>query len=143
MSFCKFTTDKIVRRLRWVMLGVILFDNLNTLIGQPDSYWQHPETVQEGNHLTHWFISRGPACFCLYELAYMAAIFILVSIVPRCAALIIIFAFIFGHYYGASTWLAHRWQLGTTGTVIYGIILAAIIVRTAFPPPDKPDGKTS
>ena|GEM_PF-2838762 len=30
-----------------------------------------------------------------------------------------------------------------TGTVIYGIILAAIIVRTAFPPPDKPDAKTS
>lgn len=137
MLFFKFTTDKIVKRLRWVMLGAILFDNINTLVGQPSSYWQHPETVQEGNHLTHFFISRGYMCFCLYELGYMAATFLLASIVPRQLALVVIFAFILGHYYGASTWLAHRWHLGTQGTVIYGIILAAIVVRLAFPPPSK------
>jgi len=129
----KFTTDIVVKRLRWVMLGAILFDNINTLVGQPSSYWQHPETVQEGNHLTHWFISRGCMSFCLYELAYMAGTFLLVSIIPRRLALVVILAFIFGHYYGASTWLAHRWHLGTQGTVIYAIILAAIVVLAAFP----------
>jgi hypothetical protein len=137
MSYLEFTSDTVVKRLRWVMFGVILFDNINTLFGQPSSYWQHPETVQEGNHLTHFFISRGYMCFCLYELAYMAATFLLVSIVPRQLALVVIFAFIFGHYYGASTWLAHRWHLGTQGTVIYGIILAASVVRLAFPQPRK------
>ena len=142
MPLFKFTTDKIVKRLRWVMLGVILFDNINTLVGQPSSYWQHPETVQEGNHLTHFFISRGFMPFCLYELVYMAAAFLLASIAPRRLALVIILAFIFGHYYGASTWLAHRWHLGTAGTVIYGTILAVILVRSAFPPQSKPDAKS-
>lgn len=143
MPFFKFTTDKIVRRLRWVMLGVILFDNINTLAGQPGIYWQHPETVQEGNHLTHFFISRGWMFFCLYEVAYMAGIFLLASIVPRPLALVVMFAFIFGHYYGASTWLADRWHLGTQGTVIYGIILAAIVVWVAFPPPGKTKTESS
>ncbi len=44
----------------------------------------------------------------------------------------IILAFIFGHYYGASTWLAHRWHLGTTGTVLYAIVLAVILVLSVF-----------
>ena len=134
MPFLKFTTDKTVSRLRWLMLGVILFDNINTLAGQPGIYWQHPETVQEGNHLTHFFISRGWMLFCLYEVGYMAGTFFLASIVPRPLALVVMFAFIFGHYYGASTWLADRWHFGTQGTVIYGIILAVAVVWLAFPP---------
>jgi hypothetical protein len=142
MSFFRFTTDKTVQRLRWVMLGVILFDNINTLFGQSSNYWQHPETVQEGNHLTHLFISRGYIPFCLYELVYMAAAFLLASVAPRQLALVIILAFIFGHYYGASTWLAHRWHLGTEGTVIYGILLAVVLVLSALPPPTKPDVTT-
>ena len=116
------------------MLGVILFDNINTLVGQPASYWAHPDTAQEGNRLTHWFISRGYVSFGLYELAYMIVAFVLASILPRRLALTIIFAFVLGHYYGASTWLADRWHLGTQGTVIYGIVLAATVVWLAFPP---------
>jgi hypothetical protein len=81
-------------------------------------------------------------CFCLYELGYMAATFVLASIVPRQLGLVVILAFILGHYYGASTWLAHRWHFGTQGTVIYGIILAAIVVRLAFPPPSKPNAES-
>lgn len=128
-----FTTDKIVKRLCWLMICVILFDNFNTLAGQSSNYWQHPETVQEGNHLTHFFISRGYMWFCLYELVYMAAAFVLASVLPRKLALVVIFAFIFGHYCGASTWLADRWHLGTQGTVVYAIILSVILVLLAFP----------
>jgi hypothetical protein len=134
MRFFKFTTDVIVKRLRWVMVCVMLFDNLNTLLGQSSNYWRHPETVDEGNHLTHFFISRGYMSFCLYELAYMALAFLLVSLVQRQFALVIIFAFILGHYYGASTWLYDRWHFGTQGPIIYGIILGVILVLLAFPP---------
>jgi hypothetical protein len=141
MPFFKFTNDKIVKRLRWVMVCVILFDNINTLLGQPSEYWQHPEIANEGNHLTHIFIARGYMSFCLYTLAYVAVAFLLASTLPRKSGLIVILGFIFGHYYGGSTWLAYRWHLGTAGTVIYGIILAAILVLLAFPSPSKSDTK--
>jgi len=48
MSLIKFTTDQTVRRLRWVMGGALLFDTLNTLLGQPSTYWQHPAAANEG-----------------------------------------------------------------------------------------------
>jgi hypothetical protein len=137
MSLFTFTTDKIVKRLRWIMVGTIVFDDLNTLLGQPARYWQHPEVADEGNHLTHFFISRGWMCFCLYELVYIAAAFLFVSIVPRRLGLIVTFAFILGHYFGASTWLAHRWHFGTAGTVVYGIVLSAVLVLSAFPQSNK------
>ena len=133
MPSFKLSTDQTVKRLRWLMLAVILFDNLNTLFGQSSGYWQHPETVQEGNRLTHIFISRGWVPFCLYEVVYMAVAFFLASLPLRRVALVVSMSFILGHYYGASTWLAHRWQLGTTGTVIYGILLAVVFVGLAFP----------
>ena len=127
------STDRVVRRLRWVMLGTILFDNLCTLFGQSSNYWQHPETVQEGNHLTHYFISRGWVPFCLYEVVYMGVAFLLASLTLRRVALTISLSFILGHYFGASTWLADRWRLGTAGTVYYAIILSVILVMVAFP----------
>jgi hypothetical protein len=129
----KFTTDKTAKRLRWLAVCVITFDNLNTLLGQPSEYWQHPETVQEGNHLTHFFISRGYFVFGLYELIYTAGAFVLASLSPKQFAVAVSLAFIFGHYYGASTWLAHRWHLGTAGTVAYGIVLSVVIVLLIFP----------
>src|ERR1700722_20158636 len=106
MNTClKLTTDKIVKRLRWVMVGAIVFDDINTLLGQPSNYWQHPEIADEGNHLTHYFISRGYMCFYLYELVYIAVAFLLASILPRQLALIVAFSFILRQYFRASTWL--------------------------------------
>ena len=138
MSLLTLTTDKVSRRLRWLMVCVVTFDNLNTLFGQSSNYWQHPETVQEGNQLTHFFIKQGWLVFCLYELVYTAVAFLLASLSPRQLALTISFAFIFGHYYGASTWLAHRWHFGTAGTVVYGIVLSATIVLLIFRPVGSP-----
>jgi len=37
MRFFKLTTDRIVKRLRWVMVGTILFDDFITILGQPNT----------------------------------------------------------------------------------------------------------
>ena len=137
----KFTTDRIVRRLRWIMMAVILFDMINTLLGQPGSYWHHPFNVDEGNHLSRFFMTRGYLVFCIYDLAYLTVAFLMASMLPRRVALIVIFAFILGHYFGASTWLNNRWNFGTHGVVIYGIILAMILVRAAFPEESEPSAE--
>src|SRR5580658_5927655 len=131
MTFFKPTADRIVRRLRWVMVGAMLFDKLNTLLGQPSSYWQHPATANEGDTFFHFFLSRGLPVYLLFSLVYILVIFFLVSVVPRRIGLVVVFAFILGHFLGASTWLAYHWHFGVTGPIVYGIILSVFIVLSA------------
>jgi hypothetical protein len=133
----KFTTDSSVKKLRWVMVGVTIFDKILTLLGQPGTYWHHPGTANEGNAFFRFFMTKGFSTYLVFELFYILAIFLLVSIIPRRLALVSIFAFIFGHYFGASTWLVFRWHIGITGPIIYGIILGVVFVGLGFPTPDK------
>jgi hypothetical protein len=133
MAVFKRTTDKVVKRLRWVMVGAMLFDKANTILGQPADYWQHPAAAEEGNPFFHFFLSRGLPVFLVFSLVYIVGLFLLVSVVPRKCGLIIMFAFILCHFLGASTWLAYRWHLGIAGPIVYGIILSVFIVVSAFP----------
>ena len=121
------------------MVGAMLFDKLNTVVGQPSTYWQQPETVNEGNPFFRYFLAHGLPVYVLFSLVYVSLIFVLVSLVPRRLALMVIFAFIFSHYYGASTWLYRHWHFGVSGPIIYGLVLAGCIVFLAFPRPPKPN----
>jgi hypothetical protein len=139
MQLFKCTTDKTVKRLRWVMVCVILFDILNTLLGQPSSYWQHPETAREGNYLFRFIMTQGYVFDCIFKLTFMAVAFLLASLLPKRPGLVVIFSFILCHYYGASTWLKGHWHFGAKGPIIYGIVLGVILVLSAFPSEAKPD----
>jgi len=119
------------------MVGAMIFDKLNTLLGQPGAYWHHPEAANEGNAFFHLFLSRGLPTYLIFSLVYISVILLLVSIIPRRLALVSIFAFILGHYFGASTWLSYHWHFGVTGPIIYGIVLGVVFVRSAFPAPGK------
>lgn len=137
-----FTGDPIVQRLRWVMIAVMLFSIFNTLCGQPQSFWQHPETAIRGdglsihdqtNHTFEFFLGNGWQVYLLACAVYLSAAFLIVSILPRTAALTVIFAFVFSHYFGASNWLVVRWHRGMAGPPIYGIVLGVIVAFLAFP----------
>ncbi len=129
-------TDQIIKRLRWVMLGPMLLDMINTLVGQPASYWLHPETVHEANEISRFFLIRGWYAYVFWDIFYFSGIFLLVSILPRRLALICIFIFILIHFVGTSNWLFYEWRMGMETPVIFGIILSVIIVMLAFPTPD-------
>jgi len=148
MQFIKFTDDPIVKRLRWVMMGAMLFSVFNTLSGQPQSFWQHPETAIRGdglsifdktNHTFDFFLGHGWQAYLLASLVYLAGTFLIVSVLPRMAALIAIVSFIFACFYDGSNWLAVRWHLGVRGPIFYSVALAVIVVLSAFPDPDTPD----
>jgi hypothetical protein len=68
----------------------------------------------------------------LYELFYLALAFLLVSTLSSTPALIALFAYLFGHFYGTSTWLFFHWKLGMEAPVAYGVLLSAILVLLAF-----------
>lgn len=128
MRLCRLSTDVFVGRLRWVIMCVLLSDTIHTLLGQPDSYWQHPATAKENNRFICFVIIQGCWPFILWSLLYLAGVFVVVSILPRRFALVTLLCFIFAHYFGASSWLVYHWGYGTKGPVIYGIILAAVLV---------------
>jgi hypothetical protein len=142
MPLFKFTTDQIVKRLRWVMIAAIIFSVGNTLVGQPENFWYHPETAIRGdglsiynttNHTFDFYLGLGWQAYLMTSLIYLLGVFLFVTILPRRAALIAIFSFIFGHFLGATNWLATHWHLGTNSSSIYAIVLVPVIVFSAFP----------
>jgi hypothetical protein len=122
---------QIIKRLRWVIIGVMLIDPIVTLIGEPSSYWLHPQTVHEGNSFWRWFMMRGWSTYVLADLVYCVAAFWLASKLPRFFAALTIFAFTLGHFLGASNWFFYDWRLGMATPVLYGILLSGILVMTA------------
>jgi integral membrane sensor domain MASE1 len=56
-----------------------------------------------------------------------------VSVLPRMSALICIFAFLFGHVRGLSTWMFYRWRMGMESPVACGVLVSVAIVILAFP----------
>jgi hypothetical protein len=135
MLFIKFTTDKSVKRLRWLIACVIFVDAAVTLLGQSGTYWRNPQTALEGDPFFYQYLSRGYLPFCLAMLVYVTFAFSVVSIMPRRVALVLIFAYIFAHYFGAESWLMLRWKPGGVGLLIYSILLGAAVVVFAFPAP--------
>ncbi len=142
MPLFKFATDPITKRLRWVMIGSILFSVVNTLVGQPANFWHHPETAIRGdglsiynptNHTFYFCLGFGWSAYLATSLIYLSGAFLFVSLLPRRAALVAIFSFIFGHFFGATNWLATRWHLGTNASSIYALVLVPVIVFSAFP----------
>jgi hypothetical protein len=124
--------DRMLRRLRWVMIGVMIIDPIVTLIGEPASYWTHPETVHEGNAFWRWFMARGWSDYVLMDLLYCMAALWLASNLPRFPAVLSLFAFTFGHFIGVSNWFFYDWRFGMETPVLYGILLSGILVWTAF-----------
>lgn len=121
------------------MLAVIFFDMSITLIGQPTSYWSNPSTVREENELYHLIMSKGVGTLMLTDLVYLTGSFLLVTFLPVRLAAALLFALIFGHFFGGSTWLCFHFKLGVTGIVIYGILLSAVIVEVILRSGQKRD----
>src|SRR5438128_1443780 len=128
MKLPRLTKDCLTKRLRWVMVCVILSDTFATLLGQPKSYWQHPATASEYNRFMRLFVAQGCWPFLFWSLLYVAGALLVVSILPRRFALMGLFSYILCHYFGASTWWVYHWGYGMQASIIYGIILAVVLV---------------
>ena len=125
-------SDRIIKRLRWVMLGAMLLDFAVTLAGQPGSFWSHPETMRESNHLVRLFLGRGWQGYFLFDLVVISGTFLLASILPRTIALIWVFSATLGGFIGSSNWSFYDWRMGMETPVGYGMVLSIAIVALAF-----------
>ena len=137
----------LIRRLRWVMMGVILFDIVITLLGQPASYWTDPSMVREENQWFHFIMSQGHWVSILTDVLYLTGSFLLVTYLPWRIALTLLFALMLGHFMGGASWLCFYHRLGVQALVIYAAVLGGVIVLAGFgaakapaPPAGKPPG---
>ncbi len=133
----KLTKDRVLKRLRWFMVCVILVDTVNTLLGQPPGYAENPEAAQEFNKFMKIFVGWGAWPFVATSLLYVIGWFLLVSVLPRKVAYASMFAVVLGHYFGASTWMVYHWGFGVQASVIYGAVIALGFVWCGLPQPLK------
>jgi prepilin signal peptidase PulO-like enzyme (type II secretory pathway) len=119
--------DNVLKRLRWTMAGVIALDAVNTLWGQPHTYWNNPSTADEQTPFVRFFAHLGYLPFMLYWLLYTGGAFLLVSRLPKRFAPTVVFTFILPHYFGAATWWVYHWNYGQKAATIYGFVLAVIL----------------
>lgn len=127
----------LIRRCRWVMMAVILCDMTLTMIGQPSAYWTDPSKVDEGNKLFHAIMSKGPVVSIAVDALYLLGAYLLVTKLPVRLATALMLALMFGHYFGASSWLYMRFKLGAAGVISYGVLIAVVLTWVGMPPPRR------
>ena len=116
------------KRIRFLALFTILIDIALTLFGQSKEYWHQAATVREGNELFQFFGEIDPTTFVTSLFSYAAIMFLLISFVPSRIAYAGSLALIFGHYYGASSWLTWFYGFGVQAAVIYAVLLSLALV---------------
>ena len=112
------------------LLAVIFADMGLTLAGQPPAYWSQPGSAirSDGlgihdltNHSFEFFLGTGWSAYLACYTAYAAACLLLVSVLPRWAALVMLFAVTLGHTYTGTNWLAIRWHVGMLASPLAGL----------------------
>jgi len=130
----------LIRRWRWVMMAMILADITLTLVGQPREYWTDPSKVHEGNELFHFIMSKGAAVSILVDVFYLLGAFLFVSKLPVRLGTALMLSLMFGHYFGASSWLYMRFHLGAAGVISYGVLIAVVLTWVGMPSQRPPSG---
>jgi hypothetical protein len=124
--------DRFLSRLRWITLCVIIIDVISTLSGQPHSYWHKPSTAVEANSFTRIFLAQGYTPYAFWVSLYLASIAIGTRFLPKKLSLMVLLAVLFGHYFGASTWLEYHFKMGIQAPIVYGCVLAVLLVAVGF-----------
>jgi hypothetical protein len=130
------------RRIRWIAAATLLVDMSLTLLGQPNTYWSHPDTAYEGNVVSRYFLVHGWAAFTAYDVVYALGLLLTISALPRLAGLTVAFYFIVVHFDGASNWLFFVWRQGMPAVIGYASLVSVALVICAvglqWPKPTAP-----
>jgi hypothetical protein len=121
-----------VRKLRWLMLAILIFDSTCTLSGQPATYWQDPQNANEGFFIARFFITKGVGIYLLYDMAIFSIYFFLVSRLSAPVGMVVCITVILSYFFGASTWINNGWHFSAEGPVIFGTIIAFVFAVLAF-----------
>jgi hypothetical protein len=125
------TGPELNRRIRWIAVVALLLDMSFTLLGQPHSYWSHPETAYEGNVVSRYFLVHGWSAFAAYDVVYAVGLLLAITALPRLAGLTLAFYFIIVGFDGASNWLFFVWRQGMPAVIGYASLVGVALVISA------------
>ena len=128
----KIPSNKHTIKLKYVALGSAIIDGILTISGHPKEYWSNPRVTNEANELFRYFALQSGSFFILVLLVYYFSIFVLLKYLPSKITLIACYAFILGHFFGASSWICYHYELGVSGVVYYGIGMSFLIVYSEY-----------
>jgi len=115
-------------KLLWLLAVVIASDFGVTMLGQPLSYWHHPQDAHEGNPVARWFMVQGTVCYLAYIVGYIAGVVALVAHLPPKAAIITGAVFLLVHYFAGLSWVAFHFHHDMLGPVIYALALSLALM---------------
>lgn len=110
MPRLSFTSDEIIKRLRWIALLVMVLDGFVTLFCQPWMFWQDSKKVWENDLVWRFFLAKGMFPFIGAYLFYVLTALLIASVTPRAVGIAILFWLLFTHVCGVESWLAFRLQ---------------------------------
>jgi hypothetical protein len=103
-------------------------DTLMTMLGQPAPYWNQPSAADEYNDFFAWFLTQGAGFFLWTSLLYIVGAVLVASLLPRRFALVAVFAYVLGHYTGATSWMINRFDFGMWLPVCYAVVIGFCLV---------------
>lgn len=137
MTIPKFTTDKVIRQLRWVTLLVMLVDGVITLMGQPPNFWHNPKAADEMNPIVRFILVRGVFTYALVGSLYVIGSLILASVTPRKIGVTILFFLLLEHFWGVTSWLVYYMGCSLRLQAAFELGIAALIAFAVCQTPDR------
>ncbi|MGH7953008.1 MAG: hypothetical protein ACREFE_13985, partial [Limisphaerales bacterium] len=139
MTIPKFTTDIVIRRLRWVVLLVMLADGAITLVGQPPSFWHDSRNTNEIEPVVRFFLARGAIPYIVVGLIYGFGALFIASILPRRLGLTLLFFLLLEHFWGMTSWCIYYFGVSIRLHDAFELCIAALITFSIFKPTPKHD----
>ena len=137
MTIPQFTTDKVIRRLRWITLLVMLADAVITLLGQPSSFWHNPKVANEAEPIVRFFLVQGVFAYAFVGSLYVIGSLVLASITPRKIGMTILFFLLLEHFWGVTSWLVYRMHCNIRLQNAFELGIAVLIALAVCQPPDR------
>jgi hypothetical protein len=106
----KFTTDKVIRRLCWIVPFIMLVDAAFTLFGQPSSFWSDSSNTNEIDPVARFFLVRGVLPYIFWVVLRIVLVLFTASITPRKVGLTILFFFLLEHFWGITSWILYYYH---------------------------------
>ncbi len=120
-----------VSKRTWMCAGpvvMVVADAALTLVGQAPEYWLDGySAVREDNAIGHWLLELHPVAFLLGVVLWTVLFAAAIHRLPIGWARVLAFGVMFGHAFGAATWLL-RWPFGLLA--VLGILLLARALDT-------------
>jgi hypothetical protein len=124
-------------------LLVMAVDGCVTLAGQPAEYWAGDYgRVNEGSVTFRDLLLAHPAAFVAGLAANGAIVSLLILLLPRLLALMTALTATIGHTWGATTWLAFRFQFSYAQCQLFfccvALVLSICLTQAWTPDADRP-----